>query len=95
MTMARGPSLARQAVKKAALGAVAFVVAHPRLDDFLRRQVYRFPRLAGGIRAVVGQSRRADWQPPPVVLSDETQLTDSARQVLRDLRRAIDQTRRP
>ncbi|MFC5461350.1 hypothetical protein [Massilia niabensis] len=93
--MARGPSLARQAVKKAALRVVAFIVARPRLDDFLRRQIYRFPGLAGRVRAAVAHSRRADWQTLPVLLSDEAELTDSARQVLQDLRRAIDHTRTP
>lgn len=93
--MAQGPSLARQAVKKAALGAVAFIVARPRLDDFLRRQIYRFPGLAGRVRAAIAHSRRADWQSLPPVLADEAELTDSARQVLQDLRRAIDRTRTP
>ena len=95
MTMARGPVAARQFITKTALGAVAFIVAHPRLDDFLRRQVFRFPGLAGRVRALVGQSRRAGWQPPPVVLRDEAELTDGAREVLRELRRAIDHTRTP
>jgi hypothetical protein len=91
----RGRSAARQLVKKAALRAVAFVVARPRLDDFLRRQIYRFPGLAGRVRAAVAHSRRADWQSLPVMLSDEAELTDSARQVLHDLRRAIDHSRTP
>lgn len=93
--MARPGSLARQFVKKAALGAVAFIVARPRLDDFLRRQIYRFPGLAGRVRAAVAHSRRADWQTLPVLLSDEAELTDDARQVLQDLRRAIAHTRTP
>ena len=87
------PSLVRQFVKKAALRALAFVVARPRLDDFLRRQIYRFPALAGRARAAIAHSRRADWQPLPVLLSDEAELTDGARQVLQDLRRAIDRER--
>ena len=93
--MGRGPSSGRQLVKKAALRAVAFIVARPRLDDFLRRQIYRFPGIAGRVRAAVAHSRRADWQALPVLLSDEAELTDSARQVLGDLRRAIDHTRTP
>ena len=93
--MARGPAGARQLVKRAALCAVAFIVARPRLDDFLRRQIYRFPGLAGRVRAAVAQSRRADWQSLPVLLNDEAELTDGAREVLRDLRRAIDHTRTP
>lgn len=95
MTTRPVPSRARQLVKKAALRAVAFVVARPRLDDFLRRQIYRFPGLAGRVRAAVAHSRRADWQSLPVLLSDEAELTDSARQVLHDLRRAIDRPRTP
>jgi hypothetical protein len=83
----------RQLVKKAALGAVAFIVARPRLDDFLRRQIYRFPGIAGRVRAAIAQSRRADWQSLPVVMADEAELTDGAREVLQDLRRAIDRTR--
>ena len=95
MTVARGPSLARQLATKAALRLVAFVVARPRLDDFLRRQIFRFPGLAGRVRATVAHSRRADWQTQPTLFSDETELTDSARQVLQDLRRAIGHSRRP
>jgi hypothetical protein len=87
--------MARQFAKKAALRAVAFVVARPRLDDFLRRQIYRFPGLAGRVRAAVAHSRRTDWQRLPVLLNDEAELTDSAREVLRDLRRAVDHTRTP
>ena len=90
MTIVRGRIL-----RMAALRAAAFVVAHPRLDLFLRRQIYRFPRLAGRVRAAVAQSRRSDWQTVPVQLSDESELTDSAREVLRDLRRAIDRPRMP
>jgi hypothetical protein len=86
---------AKQFVKRAALRAVAFIVARPRLDDFLRGQIYRFPGLAGRVRAAVAYSRRANWQSLPVVLADEAELTDGARQVLGDLRRAIDRTRTP
>jgi hypothetical protein len=93
--MGRLLSPVRQLVKKAALRAVAFVVARPRLDDFLRRQIYRFPGLAGRVRAAVAHSRRADWQSLPVLLNDEAELTDSAREVLHDLRRAIAHTRSP
>lgn len=83
-------------MKRIALGAVAFIVARPRLDDFLRRQIYRFPGIAGRVRGAIAHSRRADWQSLPVPLSDEAELTEGARQVLRDLRRAIDnQTRTP
>jgi hypothetical protein len=82
-----------QFLRKAALRAVAFILAHPRLDLFLRRQIYRFPKLAGRARAAVAQSRRSDWQALPVQLTNETELTDSARQVLQDLRRALGHTR--
>jgi hypothetical protein len=91
--MASVSSALRQLVKKAALGTVAFIVARPRLDDFLRRQIYRFPGIAGRVRAAVAHSRRADWQSLPVLLNDEAELTDSAREVLRDLRRAMAYTR--
>lgn len=74
------------------LGAVAFVVARPRVDGFLRRQVYRFPALARRVRAAVAQSRRSAWQSPPTVPADETELTDDARQIVRDLRRAAGRT---
>jgi len=86
---------ARRIVKTAALRAVAFVLARPRLDGFLRRQLFRFPGLAGRVRAALARSRRADWQPLPTLPTDEAELTDSARQVLYDLRRAIDHTRHP
>jgi hypothetical protein len=88
-------TVTRELLKKAALGTVAFIVARPRLDEFLRRQVYRFPGLAGRMRSAVAQSRRAGWQPPPVQLNDESELTESACQVLHDLRRAIDRARTP
>ncbi|WP_036169891.1 hypothetical protein [Massilia sp. 9096] len=87
--------LARQLVKTIALRGVAFVVARPRLDEFLRRQLYRFPGLAGRARAAVARSRRADWQTLPVLLADEAELSESARQVLQDLRRALERTRTP
>ena len=80
----------RQHVKTAALRAVAFVVARPRLDAFLRRQLFRFPGLAGRVRAAIARSRRTDWQVLPTLLADEADLTDAARQVLHDLRRVID-----
>ena len=83
----------RRAVKQAALRAVSYIVARPRLDDFLRRQIYRFPALAGRVRASVAQSRRSDWQSLPVPLADEAELSDSARQVLHDLQRAIERAR--
>jgi len=83
----------RRFAKRAALGAVAYIVARPRLDDFLRRQIYRFPALAGRVRASVAQSRRSDWQTLPVPLADEAELSDGARQVLRDLQRAIERAR--
>lgn len=79
----------RRAVKATALRAVAFVLARPRLDDFLRRQLFRFPGMAGRVRAAVARSRRADWQVLPAPLADEADLTDAGRQVLHDLRRAI------
>jgi len=87
--------LARQAVKAAALRTVAFVVARPRLDGFLRRQLFRFPGLAGRLRAAVARSRRADWQALPALPIEEADLTDPARQVLHDLRRALEHTRQP
>jgi hypothetical protein len=87
--------LLRWLAKKAALRAVGFVVARPKLDEFLRRQLYRFPGLAGRARAAVAHSRRADWQTLPVLLADEAELSESARQVLQDLRRMLERTRTP
>ena len=87
--------VARQTVKAAALRTIAFVIARPRLDGFLRRQLFRFPGLAGQVRAAVARSRRADWRPLPTPVADEAELTDAARQVLHDLRRAIGRTRQP
>jgi len=85
----------RRAAKAMALRAVAFVVARPRLDGFLRRQLFRFPGLAGRVRAAVARSRRTDWQALPVPAADEADLTDAGRQVLQDLRRAIERSRQP
>ena len=86
---------ARQAAKAMALRAVAFVIARPQLDGFLRRQLFRFPGLAGRVRAAMARSRRTDWQALPVLATDEAELTDLARQVLHDLRRAIGHTHQP
>lgn len=85
--------LARRALKTGALGVVGFIVARPRLDAFLRRQIYRFPGLAGRARAAIARSRRASGQALPVILTEEADLTDSARQVLQALERAIDNSR--
>jgi hypothetical protein len=87
--------MARRILKILALRAVGFIVARPRLDAFLRRQIYRFPGLAGRARAAIARSRRADGQALPVILTEEADLCDSARQVLHDLQRAIDHTRAP
>lgn len=85
----------RQGAKAIALRAVAFVVARPRLDGFLRRQLFRFPVLAGRVRAAVARSRRAEWQSLPTLPTDESELTDAARQVLYDLKRALERARQP
>ena len=92
---ARLKRLPRHLIKQAALGAVRFIVSRPQLDDFLRRQIYRFPGIAGQIRAAVAYSRRSDWQSLPPVLSDEAELSADAHQVLRDLIRVADRTRTP
>jgi len=70
-----------------------FVVARPRLDAVLRRQVYRFPGIAGRARAAIARSRRPAGQVLPVAVTEEADLTDKARQILQDLRSAIDPTR--
>lgn len=88
-------SALRRAAKRAALQGVAFIVARPHLDAFLRRQIFRFPGLAGRVRAAIARSRRSDWQPMPTPLADEADLTDAARQVLHDLQRAIGRSRQP
>lgn len=77
----------RGLVKRCALRVVEFIVARPALDAFLRRQIYRFPGMAGRARAAVARSRRGEQN----LLSDVTEeadLTEYARQVLRDLERA-------
>ena len=79
--------LVRRTAKAVALRTVGFVVARPGLDAFLRRQLFRFPGLAGRVRAALARSRRTDWQSLPPVMTDEAELTDAARQVLRDLQR--------
>ena len=85
----------RQAAKAGALRAVAFVLARPRLDGFLRRQLFRFPVVAGRVRAALARSRRVEWQSLPTLPTDESELTDAARQVLYDLKRALERTRQP
>jgi hypothetical protein len=85
--------LARRVLKSGALGVVGFIVARPRLDAFQRRQIYRFPGLAGRARAAIARSRRASGQALPVIHTEEADLTDSARQVLQALERAIDNSR--
>lgn len=87
--------MARRVLKAGALRMVGFVLARPGLDGFLRRQIYRFPGIAGRVRAALARSRRATWQTLPVVLTDEADLTDSAREVLHDLRRALDHPGKP
>jgi len=81
---------ARRVAKGVALRGVAFVVARPRLDAFLRRQLFRFPGLAGRMRAAIARSRRSDWQTLPTPLADEADLSDAAREVLHDLQRRLD-----
>ena len=87
--------MARRVLKAGALRMVGFVVARPALDGFLRRQIYRFPGIAGRVRAAIARSRRSTWQTLPGVLTDEADLTDSAREVLHDLQRAIEHSAKP
>jgi hypothetical protein len=84
----------RGLLKAQALRLVEFIVARPELDAFLRRQIYRFPGMAGRARAAVARSRRAQQNLPSEV-NEEADLTDAARQVLQDLVRAIDHRRQP
>ena len=56
---------------------------------------YDAPGEARLMRRAVARSRRADWQVLPTPLADEADLTDAARQVLHDLRRAIARNRQP
>ena len=87
-------TLMRRAIKAAALHAVGFIVSRPGLDAFLRRQIYRFPGLAGRARAAVARSRRAG-QNLAADVTDAADLSEPARQILRDLERAIAHARRP
>jgi hypothetical protein len=84
------PPLAGRLVRRSALAVIGFIVARPALDAFLRRQVYRFPGVAGRARAAIARSRRRSGQALPTLSTDETQLTDNARQILRDLARTLD-----
>ena len=79
-------------LKAVASRLVGFVLARPALDAFLRRQVYRFPGLAGRVRAGVARSRRAQ-QNRQSDITNEADLTEHARQVLRDLTRAAGRPR--
>lgn len=85
-------TLARSCLKAYGLRLVEFIVARPALDAFLRRQVYRFPGLAGRARAAVARSRRAQ-QNLPADVTDAADLGDQARQVLQDLAHAFDHPR--
>lgn len=70
--------------------ALAFVVARPRLDFFLRRQIARMPGVANRMRRLAARTRQQAFDLPPIpVLSDDKQLSEPARQVLRDLRQAM------
>lgn len=90
---AKAAALTHRLIKAAVLRLIGFIVARPRLDNFLRPQIYRFPGLAGRARAAIARSRRNHGQALPRVVTEEADLTDAARQVLQDLRRAIDDTR--
>ena len=89
----RAGALARRVAKASVMRLIRFIVARPRLDALLRRQVYRFPGIAGRARAAIARSRRPPGQALPVTVTEEADLTDNARQVLQDLRRAIDSAR--
>jgi hypothetical protein len=79
-------------IKASANRVIEFIVSRPELDAFLRRQIFRFPGIAGRIRAIVSRSRRTH-QPAPSAVTSEADLTDAARQVLRDLTHALDHRR--
>jgi hypothetical protein len=85
-------TLARRVARAGALRVVGFILSRPALDTFLRRQIYRFPGLAGRARSMVARSRRPH-QNLPAVVTEEAELTDAARLVLHDLARAIDHPR--
>jgi hypothetical protein len=85
-------ALARRVVKAGAVYLIGFVVSRPALNAFLRRQMYRFPGLAARVRMAVSRSRRAH-QPMASVITDEADLTDAARLVLRDLTHALEHRR--
>lgn len=87
--------LAGRIVKRGALAIIGFIVARPALDAFLRRQIYRFPGLAGRARATIARSRRRSGQALPSMATDAAHLSDNARQILRDLGQATDQHRQP
>jgi hypothetical protein len=89
------PPMARRLARRGALALIGFIVARPALDAFLRRQIYRFPGLAGQARAAIARSRRRVGQALPTLATDEAQLSDNARQVLRDLARTFDHHRQP
>jgi hypothetical protein len=82
----------RGLVKSIAARLLGFVVARPALDAFLRRQVYRFPGLAGRVRAAVARSRRGQQNGQSDIL-DEADLTEEARAVLRELLHAVARAR--
>jgi len=78
--------------KMLALRVAAFIMARPGLDLFLRRQLFRFPALAGRMRGAIARSRHSDSPSLPPPLADEAELSEPARQVLHELRRALDRS---
>lgn len=73
-----------------ALRAIGFVVARPKLDYFLRQRIFRHAALASFLRRTAARSRQQGWRLSDTpVLSEDAQLPDSAKEVLQDLRQAI------
>ncbi len=95
--LARGRARARAAMLAGARRALRGVLARPALTLFLRRQLGRFPRLAGWLRtlAVRSQAPALGAGPDAAPGAELQQLSTSARQVYADLQRAIARSRQP
>jgi FkbM family methyltransferase len=74
-----------------------FVTSRPALAFFLRRQIGRFPRLVGLLRAVAmrAKAQPVATDPAGVVSTDIEHLPSAARHVFDDLQRAMQRSRNP
>lgn len=95
--LGRARRVAARAARAVLVRGVNFVVARPALAFFMRRQIARHPVLTLRLRTLVLRARgRLNPAPEASPAAVEAQdLAPAARQVLAQLRRAIEQARKP